>query len=486
MPKSLLCSLCLALLYGWCLASSGNAVAASYDCNKAARPAEKRICGDRELSELDAELSTTYAEALFTVQDKTALRQDQLSWLRKRNRCLLDGQPCGNYADVLRARIARLRDLACYAPYDLRRPSSAAATCTPAGGSVRPFALYDRYTLPQEGIAVSEDQIIFSVWNHSGNTEDVVALDPTTGHESLLAKGEGFAAFLDRDARYVIISDNAPVRYDADQQPIFTNYIVLLNRATGEIVKRTNVSSPASWARIHGDHVIVMEHVGLEVNSFDRYGARAVIFSLPSMEPVAQSSVHANATPQLWRDLVVTLDNHQVVAVGQDLLPRFTIDVPPSTSPPANRYTVCHLGAMKVYGDSAVVADECGGLAVVDLQGQKVKWAFPTETYTWFTAVGDVLLATQCTNNIPVTDQHHIYRTPDRLRAYGLRTGRRYADVPIPRLLGFEQPNNFCVNLDTVGNRLLEAGFPHIGPSTLAIFDVDAKSVEAQTFPLAP
>lgn len=64
------------------------AVAASFDCKKAASEVEKLICENPELSKLDDDLAQAYKNALISAADKEALKKNQVWWLKfTRNIC---------------------------------------------------------------------------------------------------------------------------------------------------------------------------------------------------------------------------------------------------------------------------------------------------------------------------------------------------------------------------------------------------------------
>lgn len=65
----------------------GAALAASFDCSKAASYAEKEICRDGYLSEVDEILSRSYKKALAVASDPDALRKTQREWLALRDQC---------------------------------------------------------------------------------------------------------------------------------------------------------------------------------------------------------------------------------------------------------------------------------------------------------------------------------------------------------------------------------------------------------------
>lgn len=84
----------LALLYACALSTvavwSANADAAGINCAKAKSKNETAICTDPVLTQRDGELSQAYRDALKTSKYSGDLKQDQLSWIKERDRC--DGQ----------------------------------------------------------------------------------------------------------------------------------------------------------------------------------------------------------------------------------------------------------------------------------------------------------------------------------------------------------------------------------------------------------
>ncbi len=63
------------------------AVAASFNCGKAATETEKMICGDPVLSALDEDLARAYQHALANPADKEFVKEWQRAWLTAREAC---------------------------------------------------------------------------------------------------------------------------------------------------------------------------------------------------------------------------------------------------------------------------------------------------------------------------------------------------------------------------------------------------------------
>ncbi len=107
------------------LFSSHDLSAAGFDCTKASSFAEKRICGDSNLSTLDDTLTQLYRNTLSTVpkSDSEKIRAGQRSWLDKRNRCT--DSKCLNDAYTQRIEtLTRLYQRALYAGKDMEVTSA--------------------------------------------------------------------------------------------------------------------------------------------------------------------------------------------------------------------------------------------------------------------------------------------------------------------------------------------------------------------------
>lgn len=66
------------------------AMAAGFDCRKAANDAEKAICSDAHLSAQDRALAAAWKKALAQSSDPGALKAGQRDWLKQRNLCTDD------------------------------------------------------------------------------------------------------------------------------------------------------------------------------------------------------------------------------------------------------------------------------------------------------------------------------------------------------------------------------------------------------------
>ena len=68
---------------------SGSVSAASFSCSGVTAPDEKAICADRELSEKDVRMETTYdmLKKVVLMGGRGALQDEQTAWLQKRQAC---------------------------------------------------------------------------------------------------------------------------------------------------------------------------------------------------------------------------------------------------------------------------------------------------------------------------------------------------------------------------------------------------------------
>ena len=69
------------------------AIAASFDCNKAATETEIVICSDPELSALDDRMHNIFRSAFKFSNASSSLRELQRTWISDRDMCLAD-IPC--------------------------------------------------------------------------------------------------------------------------------------------------------------------------------------------------------------------------------------------------------------------------------------------------------------------------------------------------------------------------------------------------------
>ncbi len=79
------CSIIVIVFFIFAFTSESHAT--SFDCAKASTLVEKAICSDSQISNLDDLLMQTYKKAMSNSADKKSLKNDQLTWLKNRNKC---------------------------------------------------------------------------------------------------------------------------------------------------------------------------------------------------------------------------------------------------------------------------------------------------------------------------------------------------------------------------------------------------------------
>lgn len=75
----------IAILAAALFAGAGGSHAASFDCAKARKPAEKEVCAKPQLSRLDEELAAAFRSAMAVTHRPAKLASDQRWWLRERD-----------------------------------------------------------------------------------------------------------------------------------------------------------------------------------------------------------------------------------------------------------------------------------------------------------------------------------------------------------------------------------------------------------------
>jgi uncharacterized protein len=114
MRNQLMKSICyLSVLIGSLLTAANSSAADSpkpgFDCAKATTGTEKRICGSRELSILDKDMSGLYRTLIAGEYPQTATKQKE--WLEKRNQCETSKEPEPCLVDLYKKRVVELAKL---------------------------------------------------------------------------------------------------------------------------------------------------------------------------------------------------------------------------------------------------------------------------------------------------------------------------------------------------------------------------------------
>lgn len=117
------------------------ACAASFDCSKARARVEHAICASEQVSQLDSDLASAFADALAKASDPGALKSAQRAWLRQtRDTC----QDEGCLVNAYRQRVAALKS---GSPAQIAATEPAGATTTRPLSGADSAQIADGYTL---------------------------------------------------------------------------------------------------------------------------------------------------------------------------------------------------------------------------------------------------------------------------------------------------------------------------------------------------
>lgn len=118
-------------------ALAGSVLGASFDCSKARRPVEKRICADAQLSQQDEALGAAYKAVVAASANAPGERDEQRRWLKQRDACAQAACLSDAYANRLAILEQQKRYGRTYAEADL------AKNCLPAFGQpIGPKGVY--------------------------------------------------------------------------------------------------------------------------------------------------------------------------------------------------------------------------------------------------------------------------------------------------------------------------------------------------------
>jgi uncharacterized protein len=102
----------LVLIMGLAMSQSALAAKASFTCNAHSGQAEKLICSNPELAELDVSLANLYRVLMKSLPhaEQQALKTEQRGWIEGRNACSKAADPKVCLKEEYHARINELKD----------------------------------------------------------------------------------------------------------------------------------------------------------------------------------------------------------------------------------------------------------------------------------------------------------------------------------------------------------------------------------------
>ena len=239
------------------LAFSTTAHAASFDCTGATSPAEKTICSDPYISNLDEKLSSLWLVTLPKVADSKALKADQRGWLKQRNQCAAD------VACLRREYLMRLKALEFMA-----KPFNWDATW-----QLIPWSVSSAVEVKTKRIDATH--IAFDISGVAGaNSGDMDGVANIVGSEAHYAQDNCSLKFSEFNGLLDIAQDGADPtcgggmgvyyggRYVASEQPLAIDYDLL-----GLGVARTEQENELLHTLLKGDYQTLLQNSGSMVTA---------------------------------------------------------------------------------------------------------------------------------------------------------------------------------------------------------------------------
>ena len=139
------------LSLGFLIFGAVQSFAASFDCAKAGTKVEKMICATPVLNKLDSDLASSYKEA---VAKEPSIKQEQLSWMKERNKCSTEACLESSYRD-------RIDDLINFIVRSdreaMKREQTKSVAATPSAPASRPSETAPTYRPPAPAPVQAQD-----------------------------------------------------------------------------------------------------------------------------------------------------------------------------------------------------------------------------------------------------------------------------------------------------------------------------------------
>ncbi len=249
---------------------------------------------------------------------------------------------------------------------------------------------------------VDRGGFVFSQYDPTGNSYEIVALDFRDQRVTTLATGIREGRFLARDDRHVVIADRRPP----------ATRIRVFDISTGEALARINLRDGASWARIDGDGLhLIQEYAG------SRGSTKVALFELATLKLLRSVEIGPAHVAASWGEKIVTV-GQEVRIFDRDWNLTGTLPLP--RLPPGRMY--CAPTQLLITGNLAVANVACGKVAVFDLQSRKLKHLIAIHTQPVSIAVANDLLVA-----VPIYSRD---KSP-LARIFDLETGRLLGMLPV-------------------------------------------------------
>lgn len=410
--------------------------AASFDCQRADTATENLICSTPAISQLDEKLSESYTRALKSHPAPSELRQAQLKWLKEvRNRC--------TDADCLiktyRNRLSQLEQLT------LTRQNKGSSD--PHGQNpleivqtTKEFRNDDHPAIQRNGRA------IFSQFDRSGNTFEIVALNFVTMKTEVLANGLRGGHYIAQSDKYLVVGKEEGI----------TRPLVVIDRASGKVLKQLKLQRPVTWGKIEGDKLIAFQG-GFRFGAGTQENCEVLVFELPTLRILKKTTVIGGNDVQTWNGMMLSL-GRDLAAYDSDLNEIFRVALPERKR--GERYGCGNTGPLLVYQNTAVVVANCGEMWVLDLPKRTLVHTIPAYSLFYAAAIMDGLLFTAPSGEPRQQNNAHVF---------DLATGKDLAVLPIN-----------ASELFVEGDRLLAVEREFAKPSPMTVYRVNTATIRGE------
>ena len=387
----------------------------SFDCAKAKSVPERAICSDSDLAQLDRELSSVYERALAAAAVEKA---SQLAWIRRRDAACLSRDPKNCLRTQMQDRIAELQRAILHKDRTSVEQPQPAKTATPpaseptnANGLLRPSGSAGVLPNPNSGLRVLDHHLLFAAFDPSGNTQQIISVDPATGKSAIVA------AQL-RNPTAILFSDrHATVVLESLSQDEGGNELVVSGTA-GEWRRFKTASTPDTATII--DQKLYVATASKEFPP----RLRLDVFDLFAGSQIASReiwNVPDRGLPVFWKGKII------LVAPGSVTLYDEHLDKIVSSPAPADEgYGSLGCGVVRpqVFDARLIYQISCGHIAIFDLGHfvfDREFERFDPSAFVSLDVAGNLLFA------VPTESE----RRPNNGAVFDLSSGKRVAVLPL-------------------------------------------------------
>jgi hypothetical protein len=339
--------------------------------------------------------------------------------------------------------------IAAAAPLTEATPSAQAPATSPAPGEQEGSGIREIHSAEFKHfdgrIRIDAGRVVFSHYDQTGNSYNIVAMDISDGSARHLAEGVRGGRFVAEDARYLVYSTQG-----ANASPL-----VVVDKRDYKRVATVRLQQAISWGHIAGDRLFLLQS-GMSHNS----KATILVYRLPALKLERSSEITGGNDTALWGDKIVSI-GYRLGIYDLDLREIAVVEMP---KPDPNLRSNCGGGPLRITGDKAVVGANCEQLAVVDLPSARIERIIPTASFFQSFAIAEGLLFTVDPDG----------KAPD-VRVIELSSGRELARIGIA-----------ASSLAMQGMSLLAMKYKNFStPVRFTLYEVDFASIRSETLRIA-